>query len=214
MKENTHDRVIKAAVKVMSEVGYHGMSIGILAKLVGVSKSTAVHYFKTKEGILLAVLENFLSYYLAEFKPILHDKQMDGIEKLHKYINFHMNMIAEQRDVLIINLSDTKYLSGSNKEIYQNQQRQYQQQLVKIILQIQYENTGLFEGLDPLVTAKGIMGMCNHACVWFKKDDPFSIEDIATQFFMILTEGHDLKVPGLKSMSVGVQNAQKSGSTH
>lgn len=189
MENNTYDKLIKAAIKVMNEMGYPGMSIGILANMVGISKSTVIHYFKTKEGILLAVLENFLPAYIEQFKPILNNKGIDGIEKLHKFIKFHMKMVAERKDVLSINLRDTKYLSGDNRAIYQNQQRVYEEQVVTIIKQIQAEKSDLFKDMNPLVTAKAIIGMCNHACIWYKDNDLFSIEEIAEQFFAILTDG-------------------------
>ncbi|MFZ2948919.1 MAG: TetR/AcrR family transcriptional regulator, partial [Desulfuromonadaceae bacterium] len=190
MEENNHDRLINVAIKVMVEIGYHGMSIGMLAKMVGVSKSTVAYYFKSKEGILLAVLDNFLPVYLAKFMPILYDNKLSGIEKLHRYLSFHMNMVADKKDVLFINLSYSKFLTGRNKETYKGLQLQFEQQLVKIIRQIQCENTVLFNDMDPSVTAKAIMGMCNHACVWYKKDGPISIEDVATHFFNLLTKGY------------------------
>jgi TetR/AcrR family transcriptional regulator, cholesterol catabolism regulator len=196
---NTHDKLIKAAIKVMNEVGYPGMSIGILANMVGISKSTVIHYFKSKEGILLAVLENFLPAYLEEFRPILDDMTISGISKLQKFINFHMKMVAERREVLSINIRDTKYLSGNTRIIYQNQQRVYEEQLVKIIRQIQNEESTLFKGLDPLVTAKAIIGMCNHACIWYKENDRLKMDDIAAHFISILTDGYRTQLVALDS---------------
>ncbi|ABB32468.1 transcriptional regulator, TetR family [Geobacter metallireducens GS-15] len=168
---STYDKLIKTAIMVMSEVGYKGMSIGILADMVGISKSTVIHYFKSKEGILLAVMENFLPAYIDEFKPVLNNKSLDGVTKLNKFVHFHMKMVAERKDVLSINIKDGKFLTGKSRTVYQQQQRLYGQQVVRIIQQIQSEETNLFKDLDPHVTAKAIMGMCNHACVWYKKND-------------------------------------------
>ncbi|ABB32443.1 transcriptional regulator, TetR family [Geobacter metallireducens GS-15] len=187
--ENTYDKLITAAIELMNIEGYPGASIGMLASKVGISKSTVIHYFKSKEGILLAILENFLPGYIDAFKPVLKDPDMDGVEKLHKFLHFHMKLVVERRDVLTINLRDTKYLTGKNKVIYQNQQRLYEEQVVKIIEQIQKEGHGLFRGLKPSITAKAILGMCNYATIWYKEDDRLSIEDLAEHFFAILTRG-------------------------
>lgn len=218
MEKNTHDKLISAAIKVMNDVGYPGMSIGMLASMVGISKSTVIHYFKTKEGILLAVLENFLPAYLAEFSPILENKNLDGITKLKKFISFHMKMVAERKEVLTINVRDTKFLSGDTRLIYQNQQRLYEEQVVRIIKQIQADDSTLFKGLDSRVIAKAIMGMCNHSCIWYKENDRLSIDDIAAHFFSIITGGYQPAQVGkckgdTSSIRVGARNDQVSDPT-
>lgn len=187
--ENTYDKLIKAAIEIMNVEGYPGTSIGMLATKVGISKSTVIHYFKSKEGVLLAILENFLPAYIEEFKPVLDDPNIKGIDKLRKFLHFHMKMVVERKDVLTINLRDTKYLTGNNKVIYQNQQRLYEEQVVKIIRQIQHESSTLFKGLRPNITAKAILGMCNYTTVWYKEHGPLSIDEIAEHFFAILVKG-------------------------
>lgn len=191
MENTTYGRLIKAAIEVMNDMGYQGMSIGILANMVGISKSTVIHYFKSKEGILLAVLENFLPHYIEEFKPVLTNKNIDGIEKMHQFIHFHMKMVAEQKDVLSINLRDTKYLSGKYRTIYQNQQRAYEEQVVSITKQIQTEKHPMFQDLNPIVVAKAIIGMCNHACFWYKENDLYTMDELAEQFIAIVTGDND-----------------------
>lgn len=183
--ENTYDKLIKAAIEIMEFEGYSGTSIGKVASKVGISKSTVIHYFKSKEGMLLAILENFLPDQINLFKPILNDDSISGIVKLDKFIKCHMKMVAERRDVLSINLRDTKYLSGNNRVVYQQQQRVYEGQVVEIVKQIQKESS-VFSGLNSVICAKAIIGMCNYACIWFREGGEYSIDDIAEQMFALL----------------------------
>lgn len=183
--ENTYDRLIKTAIEIMSAEGYAGTSIGMVASKVGISKSTVIHYFKSKEGMLLAILENFLPEQIDMFKPILNSDSISGIEKLHQFLKHHMKMVAERKDVLSINLRDTQYLSGNNRVVYQEQQRIYEGQVVQIIQQIQNESA-LFVDLNAIITAKAILGMCNYACIWYKEGGEYSMDDIAEQLFALL----------------------------
>lgn len=183
--ENTYDKLIASAIEIMSYEGYAGTSIGMVASKVGISKSTVIHYFKSKEGMLLAILENFLPAQIDEFKPILNSDSLSGVEKLHQFLKHHMKMVAERKDVLSINLRDTKYLSGNNRVVYQEQQRTYEDQVIRIIKQIQKEGP-VFDGLDPVITAKAIIGMCNYACIWFKEGGEYNIDDIAELMFKLL----------------------------
>jgi AcrR family transcriptional regulator len=49
--------IIKAAVTVYGEAGYHGSSLREIAKRVGITHAGLLYYFPTKESLLAAVLE-------------------------------------------------------------------------------------------------------------------------------------------------------------
>jgi AcrR family transcriptional regulator len=49
--------IIKAAVVVYGEAGYHGASLREIAKRVGITHAGLLYYFPTKEALLAAVLE-------------------------------------------------------------------------------------------------------------------------------------------------------------
>jgi AcrR family transcriptional regulator len=49
--------ILKAAVAVYAEAGYHGSSLREIAKRVGITHAGLLYYFPTKEALLTAVLE-------------------------------------------------------------------------------------------------------------------------------------------------------------
>ncbi len=49
--------IIKSAVVVYGEAGYHGASLREIAKRVGITHAGLLYYFPTKEALLAAVLE-------------------------------------------------------------------------------------------------------------------------------------------------------------
>ncbi len=49
--------ILRAALEVIAERGYRGSSLGAVAERVGLTQQGLLHYFPTKEALLLAVLE-------------------------------------------------------------------------------------------------------------------------------------------------------------
>ncbi|MBW2438087.1 MAG: TetR/AcrR family transcriptional regulator [Desulfobacterales bacterium] len=54
---NARDRVLKTAIGIFAQKGYAGTSVREIADQAGVSKPVLYYYFKSKEGLFLAILE-------------------------------------------------------------------------------------------------------------------------------------------------------------
>lgn len=189
---STYERLIKDTIDIMNQHGYSGTSVQMIAEKVNVSKSTVIHYFKSKEGILLTILRNFLPPLIAEFNEVMNDQSLDGVEKLRRFIDFHLNVIAKSGNILTLNIREARYLSHKSRAVLEKYQREYEGIIVKIIDQIKNEKKLLFRNLDTVVVAKAIMGICNSPTIWFKKEGPLEIEEIASHFFEVLIPGEKL----------------------
>lgn len=56
--ESTRELILSNAVSAVSEIGFEGLSLGDLAKRVGMSKSGLFAHFESKDDLQLAVLEH------------------------------------------------------------------------------------------------------------------------------------------------------------
>lgn len=83
-KERKKDIMDMAAQLFLSR-GYEETSVNLIVEQLGVAKGTFYHYFKSKEDILEAVLEDYLSQYAEGIERFLESSPMNGFEKL-KYI--------------------------------------------------------------------------------------------------------------------------------
>lgn len=59
--EQTRDEVLRTARRLFAERGYDGTSLQQIADAMGVTKANVYYYFRTKEVLLQALLEPFLS---------------------------------------------------------------------------------------------------------------------------------------------------------
>ncbi|WP_055564342.1 TetR/AcrR family transcriptional regulator [Streptomyces atriruber] len=55
--EERRAEILRAAFEVIAERGYRGASLGAVAERVGLTQQGLLHYFPTKEALLVAVLE-------------------------------------------------------------------------------------------------------------------------------------------------------------
>ncbi|MFJ3902351.1 TetR/AcrR family transcriptional regulator [Streptomyces sp. NPDC090025] len=55
--EERKSEIVRAALEVIAERGYRGASLGSVAERVGLTQQGLLHYFPTKEALLVAVLE-------------------------------------------------------------------------------------------------------------------------------------------------------------
>ena len=67
-------QVLLSSLKLFSEIGFENTTASFIAKEAGVSEGTVFSYFKTKEGILEAILSTFL-------KQVIPDVIADFSEK-------------------------------------------------------------------------------------------------------------------------------------
>ncbi|WP_137989478.1 TetR/AcrR family transcriptional regulator [Streptomyces vilmorinianum] len=55
--EERRGDIVRATLEVIAERGYRGASLGAVAERVGLTQQGLLHYFPTKEALLVAVLE-------------------------------------------------------------------------------------------------------------------------------------------------------------
>ncbi len=86
--------ILEAALDVFSAYGFRGSTIDQIAEKSGMSKPNLLYYFKRKQDIYVAVLEETLEEWL---QP-LHDLDPDGdpVEELRRYISRKIDMSSKR----------------------------------------------------------------------------------------------------------------------
>ena len=187
MEDNYH-KILNATMELMLERSYHGTSVQMIADKVHVSKSTIFHYFKTKEGIRLALFEDFVPSATNKLLLIVRNKQLPGMEKLRKIIQLHLYQVSTNGDVLRLYLRESRFISKNNKEICKDSQRTYADLIIDVIRQVQKENRQAFTNLDPASVTYSILGMCNSAVIWFDKNGKIGVDALADQMYRMVAE--------------------------
>ncbi len=82
MDNATQEKLFAAAIPLFAEKGYAAVSIREIAKAAGVNVSSISYYFRGKEGLYHAIIENHIT---AIAKSILSAEELSPIDRLKHY---------------------------------------------------------------------------------------------------------------------------------
>lgn len=76
--ESIHRNLLDATTELMNEKGCLGTTIQMIADKVGVSKITLLYHFKNKEGTLLAILVDFVTFLIKDLLLVAKNNNLTG----------------------------------------------------------------------------------------------------------------------------------------
>ena len=173
-----YNDILDTFTRHIAEIGYDGVNFGLVAKELGVSKGTIVHHFGTKDRILAALHESYMTRRLAELDYMLN-KLEDPAEQLaaalHAFLIYHevdrAATVAFQREV--VRLADQESMA-KGAELRQEYFTRFRN-----VIQVGID-TGVFRKVDPTVDALLMFGSAQWAWTWFHPDGERPIEAIAS----------------------------------
>ena len=80
------EEILNAAEKLFERDGYTKTSVESIIKEVGVAKGTIYYYFKSKQDILNALVDNIANDIESHFKAIIDDEKFTAMQKLELMI--------------------------------------------------------------------------------------------------------------------------------
>jgi TetR/AcrR family fatty acid metabolism transcriptional regulator len=95
------DRILQAAIDVFAEHGYFNARVSDIAKRAEVADGTIYLYFKSKEQILMAALENAFDRFLLMANRELAEIH-DPREKLKRLAELHLASLSSNRGLAMV----------------------------------------------------------------------------------------------------------------
>ena len=95
------DRILQAAIDVFAEHGYFNARVSDIAKRAEVADGTIYLYFKSKEQILMAALENAFDRFLVMANRELVEVH-DPREKLKRLAELHLSSLSSNRGLAMV----------------------------------------------------------------------------------------------------------------
>jgi AcrR family transcriptional regulator len=178
--------ILDEAAKLIASNGFHGSSVGDLAKQCNISKSLIYHYFTSKEAILFAVMENYTKDLLNTVEVAA--KKGENISKTFqetvKSLLDNYKSAGPKHRVLLQELD--KLSPPHRKSIIANEDK------IKNIIkgQIAKFNPDI-PANDPKNTALTMLflGMVNWTHTWFNQDGKVSRSELANMAAVIFENG-------------------------
>ncbi len=128
-----------AALKVISQKGYHGTSIAAIAKESGVSKGLMYNYFRSKEELLVEIMKDG---YSRVFEKFVIDKNLSPEENVTQMISVTFDVMEEMKETIRIYFSIMMETDVFNlvKELLNELSEPYMEDFAKLMAELGFEN--------------------------------------------------------------------------
>jgi len=178
-------KLFNSAILLFAEKGYNKTSIRDIALAAGINSANVYHYFKSKEGLLLAVLD-YLSDLLLKNLIAITELKINPMERFKLLLENHLRSIADRKNEAMIFVFDRIIASQGMEVIRQNQRKVleiYVCELGKL------EGAGYIRSRNHKVLAFNILGVINWYTRWYRPTGALSREETIEEVTSFILHG-------------------------
>ena len=187
-KKQTVDKgkILEVAVDLFYEKGYAATSIRDISRVMKISIATLYYYFQDKENLLFTVVEEMGNQLLQNLNEA-KDQAKDPLDGLKQMMTRHILLTEKAHKRAKIFVEEKHNLSKKSWQIVHKQDRRVYDLIINQLEEIQ--KLGIISVDSLPITAFAIFGMINWCYRWYKKDGPFSIEEVSERLINIVLHG-------------------------
>lgn len=177
--------ILKSAAAAFRRRGYHGASMGEIARALGMTKGNLYYYFRSKEEILFFCHDYSLDILL----ELLERIEAEGVptdEKLRRLVAAFVHMIIDELQGTALTM-DLQALSPARLRTVIAKRDRFDRGIRRLLKQGMDE--GLFAPGDPKLLAFAMLGAVNWITRWFDPRGPASSDEIGRVFAGYLVAG-------------------------
>lgn len=148
-------QIIKAAVKVFSQKGFHEAKVDEIAQLADVGKGTVYEYFSSKGELFQEMFKEGMQFYLRNLSNNLRP-DMSCREKLLRIVKLHLKFVVQYKDLAKLTMTEHTYFNEDfHKWIWEKRVTK-----IKLLEQIVDEGIarGEFRQVDSYAAALAMTG--------------------------------------------------------
>ena len=158
----TRERILKYGTEEFARLGFGGARVDRIAERCGLSKNMLYYYFRSKEGLFIAVLERMYQSLRDQQKDI-SVRASDPLLALEQLIHHTFNALKENPSAILLmneeNKHRGKYIrkSGRMRDLYNPLV-----DTISFILKKGHDEGIFRSGLDPVEIYMSLSSMCYH----------------------------------------------------
>jgi len=155
LEEKRYEIAHKAAGLIL-EKSFTKTSVSMIARSVGMGKSTLYDYFSTKDEILIYLLDEPLEELTQQAKSIIAGND-SALERLYKVMYMHLEVLLRNKAYLLKLTLEAQRLDAEGQQRYQVKRYAYQD-LVRALIEEGIEE-GNYRPVDSAIVMKTLMAM-------------------------------------------------------
>jgi AcrR family transcriptional regulator len=177
-------QLTREAARLFAERGYHGTSIGDLAKALGVQKGSLYAHIESKQDLLYEAMREGAEAFHAALDAIPDDLKVT--ERIRLALRAHLRVVKEQLDVATVFVREWRYLEGERAAEFLAERRRYEERF-RALFREGREVGELRTDLDDQAAVLLVLSAANWAYTWLPPDA--ETDELADRFFAILVDG-------------------------
>jgi len=171
--------ILDQAMRLFAERGYDGTTLQDVADAVGLSRPNLYNYVKSKEELLVAMVEATAQSAADSMREVRRRTDLDAAGKLYALVRALVLNRAE-------NPSQFRTLDRGDQALPPEIAKQHLQGRRAVLHEITVVieegiTAGRFRPVDARITALSIIGMCNWVAWWFHPSAAHPAEPVAEQ---------------------------------
>lgn len=171
--------ILERAMQLFAERGYEGTTLQDVADAVGLSRPNLYNYVRSKEELLVAMVEATSQEAADTLRAVRERVDLDPAEKLRTLVRTLVLQRADHPAQFRTLDRSEQSLPAEIAERHLDSRRAVLREITAVL--DEGVTAGLFRPLDSRVTALSIIGMCNWVAWWFHPAPAHPAEPVAEQ---------------------------------
>jgi AcrR family transcriptional regulator len=174
------EAILRAAIAVMAEHGYHGTSVRDIAERAELSPAAIYYHFTSKQDVLATIMERGIERLLMRTRTALAEAGEAPEDRLCAIVEVQVLFHLESQGATLLGTSELRALDeplrSRHKAKRLKQQRLFDQVVEEGVAQ------GAFTTTLPREAARAIVVMCTGVASWFSPRGKLSRDQIVRRY--------------------------------
>lgn len=172
------DPILEASLAAFTDLGYHGASVRDIANRVGVTVPTLYYHYKSKQGLLLALLQSSINDLLARTREALDEAEGDPLPRFVDLVDCTVRFLCHRRQVAKLD-AEGRYLDQDARAVYAAPRKEVERQFLGVI-----EDgvaSGMFGVGHAVDVNRALLGTYQSIATWYREDGALSPTEVAAR---------------------------------
>lgn len=175
LDDSPRGRVMRAAAYLFRENGYASTTVRELAQVVGIQSGSLFHHFKSKDDILLAVMEEAIRYNTARLEQAVA-QNTGTLNQIRALIRAELESInGDTGTAMAVLVFEWDALSTDRQDYLLNMRKYYEQIWLDVLERAQHE--GLIKH-PPFIWRRLIGGAISWTVTWYKPEGRMTLDQL------------------------------------
>ncbi|MEV8516004.1 TetR/AcrR family transcriptional regulator [Dactylosporangium sp. NPDC051484] len=173
-------RILQTALEAFVEHGYEGTSVRDLAGRAGLSVPGLYHHFRSKQDILMGLLEAVMNDLLARSRSALSTSPPNPEGQLDALVECMLRFHLFRRNEAFVASTELRSLEPANRGRYVRMRDEQQRMLADVIRA--GSKAGVFTTPYPDDAARALATLCVGVATWYRDDGPLAPDEVVRRY--------------------------------